>query len=74
MPCSTRRGRFFAEGGLSAYEQDIGEGLLRFLMLREGRRTGEAMVNVVTSAPAVSELAPLAERAAGPGARARAAS
>ena len=31
-------------------------------MLREGRRTGEAMANVVTAAPAVSELAPLAER------------
>ena len=31
-------------------------------MLRDGRRTGEAMVNVVTSAPAVSELAPLVER------------
>ena len=54
--------RFFAERGLSVYEQDTGEGLLRFLMLREGRHTGEAMVNVVTSAPAVSELAPLAER------------
>jgi 23S rRNA (uracil1939-C5)-methyltransferase len=31
-------------------------------MLREGKRTGEAMVNVVTSAPQVSELAPLADR------------
>ena len=54
--------RFFGERGFSAYEQDTGEGLLRFLMLRVGRRTGEAMVNVVTSAPAVSELAPLVER------------
>jgi 23S rRNA (uracil1939-C5)-methyltransferase len=54
--------RFFVERGLSAYEQETGEGLLRFLMLRDGRRTGEAMVNVVTSAPAVSELAPLVER------------
>ena len=49
------------------YEQETGEGLLRFLMLREGRRTGEAMVNVVTSAPAVSELAPLVERGCRPG-------
>jgi 23S rRNA (uracil1939-C5)-methyltransferase len=54
--------RFFVERGFSAYEQETGEGLLRFLMLRDGRRTGEAMVNVVTSAPAVSELAPLVAR------------
>src|SRR5206468_5028122 len=42
--------------------QDAGEGLLRFLMLREGRRTGEGMANVVTAGPAVSELAPLVAR------------
>jgi 23S rRNA (uracil1939-C5)-methyltransferase len=54
--------RFFVDHELSAYDQDSGEGLLRFLMLREGRRTGEAMTNIVTAAPAVSELAPLAER------------
>jgi 23S rRNA (uracil1939-C5)-methyltransferase len=54
--------RFFGESGLTAWDQDSGEGLLRFLMLREGYRTGETMVNVVTSSPAVSELAPLAER------------
>jgi 23S rRNA (uracil1939-C5)-methyltransferase len=53
---------FFAERKLPVYDQESGEGLLRFLMLREGKRTGEAMVNVVTSAPQVSELAPLAER------------
>jgi 23S rRNA (uracil1939-C5)-methyltransferase len=53
---------FFAERGLTVYEQDTGEGLLRFLMLREGRHTGELMTNVVTSAPAVSELAPLVGR------------
>ena len=53
---------FFAERGLTVYEQETGEGLLRFLMLREGKLTGELMTNVVTSAPAVSELAPLAER------------
>jgi 23S rRNA (uracil1939-C5)-methyltransferase len=56
--------RFFIEHGLTAYEQDSGEGLLRFLMLRESRGTDEAMVNVVTSSPAVSELEPLAERLA----------
>ena len=53
---------FLSESGLTAWDQDSGEGLLRFLMLREGYRTGETMVNVVTSSPAVSELAPLAER------------
>jgi len=53
--------RFFADHALGAYDQASGEGLLRFLMLREGRRTGEAMANVVTSAPAMAELAPLAE-------------
>jgi 23S rRNA (uracil1939-C5)-methyltransferase len=53
---------FFTEQRLSAYDQDSGEGLLRFLMLRDGRRTGEAMANVVTSSPAISELSPLADR------------
>ncbi len=53
---------FFIERGLTVYEQDSGEGLLRFLMLREGTHTGELMANVVTSAPAVSEVAPLAQR------------
>ncbi|HET7874857.1 MAG TPA: 23S rRNA (uracil(1939)-C(5))-methyltransferase RlmD [Methylomirabilota bacterium] len=56
--------RFFVERGLAPYEQEAGEGLLRFLMLREGKGTGELMANVVTAAPAVSELAPLAQRLA----------
>ncbi len=56
--------RFFTERALTAYEQEVGEGLLRFLMLREGKQTGEMMANVVTAAPAVSELAPLAQRLA----------
>ena len=54
--------RFFIERGFSGYDQESGEGLLRFLMLREGTRTSEAMVNVVTAAPALSELEPLAGR------------
>src|SRR3972149_4771095 len=54
--------RFFIEHGFSGYDQESGEGLLRFLMLREGTRTSEAMVNVVTAAPAVSALEPLAGR------------
>src|SRR5918992_2218810 len=47
--------------GLKAWEQDTEEGLLRFVTLREGRRTGEAMVNVVAAAPDVVGLGPVAE-------------
>jgi 23S rRNA (uracil1939-C5)-methyltransferase len=54
--------RFIAERRLTVYNQESGEGLLRFLMLREGRGTGEAMINIVTSAPSVPELEPLVGR------------
>ncbi|MBI4240139.1 MAG: 23S rRNA (uracil(1939)-C(5))-methyltransferase RlmD, partial [Candidatus Rokubacteria bacterium] len=54
--------RYFREQGLGVYDQESGEGLLRFLMLREAKRTGEAMVNVVASAPQLSALVPLGER------------
>jgi 23S rRNA (uracil1939-C5)-methyltransferase len=37
------------------------QGLLRFVSLREGRRTGEAMVNIVAASPDVERLAPVAE-------------
>src|SRR5881396_2236783 len=47
---------------LSVYDQNSGEGLLRFATVREGRRTGEAMVNIVTAAPDVVALGPVAER------------
>jgi 23S rRNA (uracil1939-C5)-methyltransferase len=47
--------------GLSAYEPETGTGLLRFVTLREGRRTGEVMVNVVAAAPAREVLGPLAD-------------
>ena len=46
---------------LSVYEQDSGQGLLRFVSLREGRHTGDAMVNVVAAAPDVETLGPVAE-------------
>ena len=46
---------------LSVWEQQTERGLLRFLTLREGRRTGQAMVNVVASAPDVATLMPVAE-------------
>src|SRR5262245_39122995 len=45
---------------LSVYDQDSGAGLLRFVTVREGRRTGEAMVNIVAAAPDVQTLALLA--------------
>jgi 23S rRNA (uracil1939-C5)-methyltransferase len=47
--------------GLSAYDQESGQGLLRFVTLREGRHTGDAMVNLVTAAPDVERLGPVAE-------------
>src|SRR3989449_11524984 len=47
---------------LPVYDPDSGEGLLRFATLREGRRTAEAMVNIVAAAPDVEALGPVAER------------
>jgi 23S rRNA (uracil1939-C5)-methyltransferase len=47
---------------LSVYEADAGAGLLRFVSLREGHRTGEAMVNIVATTPDVEALGPVAER------------
>jgi 23S rRNA (uracil1939-C5)-methyltransferase len=47
--------------GLSVYDQDTEQGLLRFVTLREGRRTDERMVNVVAAAPDVESLGPVAE-------------
>src|SRR2546425_3757662 len=46
---------------LPVYDPDSGEGLLRFATLREGRRTAEAMVNIVAAAPDVEALGPVAE-------------
>ncbi len=50
------------ERRLSIYDQASGEGLVRFVMLRAGRRTGETMANIVTAAPEIETLIPLAER------------
>jgi 23S rRNA (uracil1939-C5)-methyltransferase len=47
--------------GLSVWDQRAQRGLLRFVAVREGRRTGEAMVNIVASAPDVEGLVPVAE-------------
>src|SRR5262249_60246989 len=46
---------------LAVYDQDSGQGLLRFVTLREGRRTGDRMVNIVAAAPDVERLQPVAE-------------
>ena len=54
--------REFRDRRLGVYDQATGEGLLRFVSVREGRRTGEAMVNLVTSAPDVEALGPVAAR------------
>ena len=37
------------------------QGLLRFVSLREGRRTGDAMVNLVAASPDLERLGPVAE-------------
>jgi 23S rRNA (uracil1939-C5)-methyltransferase len=57
---STARAELRARG-LAVYDQDTGSGLLRFVTLREGRRTAEAMVNIVASTPDVQTLGPVAE-------------
>jgi 23S rRNA (uracil1939-C5)-methyltransferase len=53
---------FVREHGCSVYRQDTEDGLLRFLMLREGQATGEAMVNLVTASPDVAMARGLADR------------
>jgi 23S rRNA (uracil1939-C5)-methyltransferase len=47
--------------GLSVWDPRAERGLLRFAAVREGRRTGEAMVNIVAAAPDVEALVPVAE-------------
>jgi 23S rRNA (uracil1939-C5)-methyltransferase len=46
---------------LSVWDQQTERGLLRFVTLREGRNTRQAMVNVVASSPDVATLMPVAE-------------
>ncbi len=47
---------------LSIYDAASEQGLLRFVTLREGRRTGDAMVNLVAATPDLEALRPAAER------------
>jgi 23S rRNA (uracil1939-C5)-methyltransferase len=49
------------ERALSVWDPRSERGLLRFVAVREGRRTGEAMVNIVAAAPDVETLVPVAE-------------
>jgi 23S rRNA (uracil1939-C5)-methyltransferase len=46
---------------LPVWDGTTEQGLLRFVTLREGRRTGEAMVNIVAASPDVERLGPVAD-------------
>jgi 23S rRNA (uracil1939-C5)-methyltransferase len=47
--------------GLSVWDPVTEQGLLRFVSLREGRRTGDAMVNIVAASPDIERLGPVAD-------------
>jgi 23S rRNA (uracil1939-C5)-methyltransferase len=49
------------ERGLPVWNARTEQGLLRFVSLREGRRTGDAMVNIVAASPDLERLMPLAD-------------
>jgi 23S rRNA (uracil1939-C5)-methyltransferase len=53
---------FVRETGWPVYRPEREEGLLRFLMLREGRATGEVMVNLVTASHDAATARALADR------------
>ena len=53
---------FVRERGWAVYRPEREDGLLRFLVLREGRATGERMVNLVTALPDVATARALADR------------
>jgi 23S rRNA (uracil1939-C5)-methyltransferase len=53
---------FVRETGWQVYRQEREEGLLRFLMLREGRASGEVMVNLVTASHDAATARALADR------------
>jgi 23S rRNA (uracil1939-C5)-methyltransferase len=52
---------FVRERGWAVYQPEREDGLLRFLVLREGRATGERMVNLVTASPDVATARALAD-------------
>jgi 23S rRNA (uracil1939-C5)-methyltransferase len=49
------------ERRLAVWDPATEQGLLRFVTLREGRRTGQAMVNIVAASPDVEALGSIAE-------------
>ncbi|MEM1451122.1 MAG: 23S rRNA (uracil(1939)-C(5))-methyltransferase RlmD [Planctomycetota bacterium] len=53
------------ERGLAPWDQKVHEGLLRHLVLRRGARTGETMVDLVTSERAADLVDPLVEELLG---------
>jgi 23S rRNA (uracil1939-C5)-methyltransferase len=53
--------RQLRERALSVWDPRTERGLLRFVMMREGRHTGESMVNIVAAAPDVETLTPVAD-------------
>jgi 23S rRNA (uracil1939-C5)-methyltransferase len=55
---------FAREKGLNAYDHTTRKGLLRHLVLREGKRTGELMATLATSTAEAGIFEPLAERLA----------
>jgi 23S rRNA (uracil1939-C5)-methyltransferase len=53
--------RHVRDRALSVWDPRTERGLLRFVMMREGRNTGEAMVNIVAAAPDIETLTPVAD-------------
>ena len=53
--------RQLRDRALSVWDPQTERGLLRFVMMREGRNTGEAMVNIVAAAPDFETLTPVAD-------------
>ncbi len=56
---------FVRRRGISVYDLKGHRGLLRFLTIREGKRTGEVMVSLVTSDERFLEMSELAQTLAG---------
>ncbi len=52
--------RYARAHAVTVYDPETAQGLLRFVTLREGRQTGEAMMNVVAASPDLEVLGPLA--------------
>lgn len=53
---------FARESGLSAWDTHLHEGFWRYLVIREGKQTGETMVNIVTFAHEAPLLQKLADK------------